>query len=62
MPMKQKMNKTNITIRLTDEARQILEERSSRLGLNRSAFVELAIRAKAKRVDQDYAMLEQITK
>ena len=56
------MNKSNITIRLTDEARQILEERSSRLGLNRSAFVELAIRAKAKRVDQDYAMLEEINK
>ena len=55
------MNKTNITIRLTDEARQILEQRSRRLGLNRRAFVELAIRAKAKRVDQEYAMLEQIT-
>ncbi len=52
------MNKTNITIRLTDEARQILEERSRRLGLNRSAFVELAIRAKAKRVDQEYELLE----
>ncbi len=48
MPMNQKMNKTNLTIRITDEGRQILEESARRLGLNRSSFIELAIRAKVK--------------
>jgi len=52
------MNKTNLTIRITDEGRQILEESARRLGLNRSAFVELAIRAKAKQMDQQYALLK----
>ena len=37
------MNKTNLTIRITNEGRQILNESASRLGLNRSAFIELAI-------------------
>ena len=41
-----------ITIRITGEARLILEESSRRLGLYRSSFVELAIRAKARQVDQ----------
>ena len=51
------MNKTNLTIRITDEARQILEESASRLGLNRSSFIELAIRAQAKRLAQQYMLL-----
>ena len=51
------MNKSNMTIRLTDEAREILEKSSRRLGLNRSAFVELAIREKARQMDQQYALL-----
>ncbi len=51
-------NKTNLTIRITNEGRQILEESARRLGLNRSAFVELAIRAKAKQMDQQYALLK----
>ena len=52
------MNKSNLTICITDEARQILEESSRRLGLNRSSFVELAIRAKARQMDQQYALLK----
>ena len=46
------MKKSKLTIRITDEARQILEESSRRLDLNRSSFVELAIRAQAKQLDQ----------
>lgn len=52
------MNKNNLTIRLTDEARQILEQSCRRLGLNRSSFIELAIRAKAKRLGKQYEMIE----
>ncbi len=52
------MNKTNLTIRITDEARQILEESARRLGLNRSSFIELAIRAAAKQLDEQYMLLE----
>ena len=52
------MNKSNLTIRLTDEARQILEESSRRLGLNRSSFIALAIRAKAKLLCKQYEMIE----
>ena len=36
-------SKTNLTIRITNEGRQILLESARRLGLNRSAFIELAI-------------------
>ena len=56
--MEQTMNKTNLTIRITDEGRQILEESARRLGLNRSAFVELAIREKARQMEQQYALLK----
>jgi hypothetical protein len=35
-----------------------LEKNSRRLDLNRSAFVELAIRAKARQMDQQYALLK----
>ncbi len=56
--MNQKMNKTNLTIRITLEGRQILEESASRLGLNRSAFIELAIRTAAKQLDEQYMLLE----
>ncbi len=52
------MNKTNLTIRITDEARQILLESASRLGLNRSSFIELAIRSAAKQLDGQYMLLE----
>ncbi len=52
------MNKTNLTIRITDEARQILNESALRLGLNRSAFIELAIRKEAKQLDEQYMLLE----
>ncbi len=52
------MNKTNLTIRITDEGRQILEESARRIGLNRGAFVELAIREKARQMDQQYALLK----
>ncbi len=58
MPMNQKMNKTNLTIRITDDARQILLESAYRLGLNRSAFIELAIRKEAKQLDEQYMLLE----
>ncbi len=58
MPMNQKMNKKNLTIRITPEGRQILEESASRLGLNRSAFIELAIRTAAKQMEHDYQLLE----
>ncbi len=58
MPMNQKTNKTNLTIRITDEARQILLESAYRLGLNRSAFIELAIRKEAKQLDEQYMLLE----
>jgi len=34
-PMEQTMNKTNLTIRITNEGRQILEESARRLGLSR---------------------------
>jgi uncharacterized protein (DUF1778 family) len=51
--MNQKMNKTNLTIRITNEGREILEESASRLGLNRSAFIELAIRTAAKEIKHD---------
>ncbi len=51
--MNQKMNKTKLTIRITDEARQILLESAYRLGLNRSSFIELAIRAAAKQMKHD---------
>ncbi len=56
--MNQKTNKTNLTIRLTDEARQILLESALRLGLNRSSFIELAIRTAAKQLDEQYMLLE----
>jgi len=58
MPMNQKTNKTNLTIRITDEARQILYESALRLGLNRSSFIELAIRKEAKQLDEQYMLLE----
>ncbi len=58
MPMNQKMNKTNLTIRITPEGRQILNESAYRLGLNRSAFIELAIRKEAKQLDEQYMLLE----
>ena len=51
--MKQKMNKKNLTIRITDEGRQILLESAFRLGLNRSSFIELAIRMAAKEIKHD---------
>ncbi len=47
------MNKKNLTIRITNEARQILLESANRLGLNRSSFIELAIRAAAKNMEHD---------
>ncbi len=58
MPMNQKMKKTNLTIRITPEGREILEESASRLGLNRSAFIELAIRKEAKQLAVQYMLLE----
>ncbi len=57
-PLEQTMNKTNLTIRITPEGRQILEESASRLGLNRSSFIELAIRTAAKQLDEQYMLLE----
>ncbi len=57
MPMNQ-TNKTNLTIRITPEGRQILEESASRLGLNRSAFIELAIRTAAKNMEHNYMLFE----
>ena len=56
--MNQKMNKPNLTIRITDEGREILEESARRLGLNRSSFTELAIRTAAKQMEHDYQLLE----
>jgi uncharacterized protein (DUF1778 family) len=55
--MNQKMNKTNLTIRITNEGREILKESALRLGLNRSAFIELAIRTAAKQMEHDYQLL-----
>ncbi len=52
------MNKKHLTIRITTEGRQILEESASRLGLNRSSFIELAIRTAAKQLDEQYMLLE----
>lgn len=52
------MNKKTLTIRITDEARQILYESALRLGLNRSSFIELAIRTAAKQMEHDYQLLE----
>ena len=52
------MNKTNLTIRITNEARQILNECARRLGLNRSSFIELAIRTAAKQMEHDYMLFE----
>ncbi len=51
-------NKTNLTIRITPEGRQILNESASRFGLNRSSFIELAIRTAAKQLDEQYMLLE----
>jgi len=51
-------NKTNLTIRITNEGREILNESALRLGLNRSAFIELAIRKEAKQLDEQYMLLE----
>jgi uncharacterized protein (DUF1778 family) len=51
-------NKTNLTIRITNEGRQILKESALRLGLNRSSFIELAIRTAAKQMEHDYQLLE----
>ena len=51
-------NKTNLTIRITPEGRQILNESARRLGLNCSSFIELAIRTAAKQIEHDYALLE----
>jgi len=56
--MNQKMNKTNLTIRITNEGRQILEESARRLGLNRNSFIELAIRTAAKQIEHDYMLFE----
>ncbi len=56
------MNKTNLTIRITHEARQILEESASRLGLNRSSFIELAIRTAAKQMEHDCMPFEPYEK
>jgi len=56
--MNKKTNKTNLTIRITNEARQILYESASRLGLNRSSFIELAIRTAAKQMEHDYMLFE----
>ncbi len=56
--MEQTMNKKNLTIRITPEGRQILEESALRLGLNRSSFIELAIRTAAKRMENDYMLFE----
>ncbi len=56
--MNQKTNKKNLTIRITPEGRQILNESASRLGLNRSSFIELAIRTAAKQLDEQYMLLE----
>jgi uncharacterized protein (DUF1778 family) len=53
------MKKNNLTIRITDEARQILQESARSLGLSLSSFVELAIRAAAKQLDQQYAVKMQ---
>ncbi len=52
------MNKTNLTIRITNEGRQILEESARRLGLKRSSFIELAIRTAANPIEHDYMLLE----
>ncbi len=52
------MNKTNLTIRITNEGRQILTESARRLGLNRSSFIELAIRTAAKQLHEQYMQLE----
>ena len=52
------MSKTNLTIRITNEGRQILQESARRFGLNRSSFIELAIRTAAKQLDEQYALLE----
>ncbi len=52
------MNKTNLTIRITNEGRQILEESARRLGLTRSSFIELAIRTAAKQMEHDYMLFE----
>jgi len=57
-PMNQKTNKTNLTIRITPEARQILYESAYRLGLNRSSFIELAIRTAAKQMEHNYMLFE----
>ncbi len=51
-------NKTNLTIRITPEGREILNESARRLGLNRSAFIELAIRTAAKNMEHDYMLFE----
>ncbi len=51
-------NKTNLTIRITNEGRQILNESALRLGLNRSAFIELAIRTAAKNMEHNYMLFE----
>ncbi len=56
--MNQKMNKKNLTIRITNEARQILYESALRLGLNRSSFIELAIRTAAKNMEHNYMLCE----
>ncbi len=57
MPMNQ-TNNTNLTLRITPEGREILNESARRLGLNRSAFIELAIRKEAKQLDEQYMLLE----
>ena len=51
--MNQKTNKTNLTIHITAEGREILNDSASRLGLNRSAFIELAIRTAAKQMEHE---------
>ena len=56
--MEQTMNKTNLTIRITKEGREILYESALRLGLNRSSFIELAIRMAAKEIKHDYMPFE----
>ncbi len=52
------MNKKNLTIRITNEWRQILADSARRLCLNSSSFIELAIRTAANQLDEQYMLLE----
>ena len=53
-----KTAKKNLTIPITPEGREILEECADLLGLNRSSFIELAIREKAYLLGEQYMFLE----